>query len=308
MKTKSIQKREQIKKLLRKGWTTRGIARKVKVSLRDVSQARQELGLHFAMFELKQQKQELEQDIAQLLQQKNAAITGAIASMNDEEISIVIDSIESRQIEQRETEEMRAEYSSLEELLEQDPVASYRGRMGNKTAGLLSLLDRHGKFPETLTRKQAELILMGRELKPTSLTANGRVRWEYNMDELAEHFHMEEQELIDHLEYIKAKKIRMDDLKGRLDEAEAREQERNQERQTSDILERFISDVCFECEGLDIKTSELYSVYKQWAENEGADRYILTPTAFELRMRGRYKVEIKEDGNYYRDVLASVAY
>ena len=308
MKTKSIQKREQIKKLLRKGWTTRGIARKVKVSLRDVSQARQELGLHFAMFELKQQKQELEQDIAQLLQQKNAAITGAIASMNDEEISIVIDSIESRQIEQRETEEMRAEYSSLEELLEQDPVASYRGRMGNKTAGLLSLLDRHGKFPETLTRKQAELILMGRELKPTSLTANGRVRWEYNMDELAEHFHMEEQELIDHLEYIKAKKIRMDDLKGRLDEAEAREQERNQERQTSDILERFISDVCFECEGLDIKTSELYSVYKQWAENEGADRYILTPTAFELRMRDRYKVEIKEDGNYYRDVLASVAY
>ena len=308
MKTKSIQKREQIKKLLRKGWTTRGIARKVKVSLRDVSQARQELGLHFAMFELKQQKQELEQDIAQLLQQKNAAITGAIASMNDEEISIVIDSIESRQIEQRETEEMRAEYSALEELLEQDPVASYRGIMGNKTAGLLSLLDRHGKFPETLTRKQAQLILMGRELKPTSLTANGRVRWAYIIDELAEHFHMEEQKLIDHLEYIKAKKIRMDDRKGRIDDTATVDQARNQARQESYILAKFISDVCFECEGLDIKTSELYSVYKQWAENEGADRYILTPTAFELRMRDRYKVEIKEDGNYYRDVLASVAY
>jgi len=297
--------------LLRKGWTTRRIAKKVKVSLRDVSQARQELGLHFAMFELKQQKQELEQDIAHLLQQRNAAITSAIESMNDEEISTVIDSIESRQIEQRGLGEIRAEYSSLEELLEQDPVASYRGRMGKKTASLLSLLDRNGKLPETLTRKQAQLILMGRELKPTSLNANGRVRWEYIIDELAEHFHIEEQELIDRLGYIKAKKIKMDDLKSCIDDAAAADQARNQARQENYILERFIADECFEGEVMPpvliIKASELYSVYKQWAESEGMlDRQILTSTAFELRMRDHYQVEIKEDGKYYRGVFASV--
>jgi hypothetical protein len=332
MKPKSIQKREQIKKLLEKGWTTRGIAKKAKVSLRDVGKARQELDLHFAMPELVKQKQELEQDIDRLRRLKKEAITGTIESMTDEEldaISAKIDSIKSVRDEQRELEERHNEYQGIKEYLEQDAVASYRVKSGTRKVidkvstkelgkpvykqidvyfGLTNLLTRTGDWPKDVTVKKVKLLLMGRELKPSTMTSKGRVKWEYVTDELADHFHMSEQELIKSTEYIRKQKTRMKTLKGRIDEAEAREQEQNQERQTSDILERFISDVCFECEGLDIKTSELYSVYKQWAENEGADRYILTPTAFELRMRDRYKVEIKEDGNYYRDVLASVAY
>ena len=121
--------------------------------------------------------------------------------------------------------EMSQEIQGMKEFLEQDLVASYRGTMGKRTTGLLSLLDKSGKFPETLTPKQAELVLMGRELLPNALNAEGRVRWEYIMDELAEHFHMTEREFINHLENLKATRLRMNDLKGLIDDAVARKTE-----------------------------------------------------------------------------------
>ena len=92
MRKKTPRKREKIKTLLEEGWSTRRIAKKVKVSLRDVSKTREEMGLRYGIVKRKEQtvkekiaslnsmyakhKQELEQDIAQLDQQKKATADG----------------------------------------------------------------------------------------------------------------------------------------------------------------------------------------------------------------------------------------
>ena len=246
MKTKSIQKREQIKKLLEKGWTTRSIAKEVKASLRDIGQARQELDLHFAMPELVKQKQELEQDIDRLRRLRKEAIKGTIESMTDEEldaISAKIDSIKSVRDEQRELEKRHNEYQGIKEYLEQDAVASYRVKSGTRKVidkvstkelgkpvykqidvyfGLTNLLTRTGDWPKDVTVKKVKLLLMGRELKPSTMTSKGRVKWEYVTDELADHFHMSEQELIKSIEYLRKQKNRMETLKERIGEAEVR--------------------------------------------------------------------------------------
>jgi hypothetical protein len=139
---------------------------------------------------------------------------------------LFLDTFEARMVEiDRMAGEMSQEIEGMKNFLEQDVVASYRGTMGKRTTSLLSLLDKSGKFPETLTPKQAELLLMGRELKPNVLTAEGRVRWEYVMDELADHFHMTEREFINHLENLKATRLRITDLKGLIDDAVVRKTE-----------------------------------------------------------------------------------
>ena len=246
MKAKSIQKREQIKQLLKYNWTTRNIAKEVKASLREVGQARKELDLQFAMPELVKQKQELEQDIDRLRLLKKEAVTDTIESMTDEErdaISAKIDSLNSVRDEQRELEEMHNEYQGIKEYLEQDTVASYRVKSGTRKVidkvstkelgkpvykqidvyfGLTDLLTKEDNWPETITVRQAKLLLMGRKLKPSTMTSKGRVRWEYVIDELADHFHMSEQELIKSIEYLRKQKNRMETLKERIGEAEVR--------------------------------------------------------------------------------------
>lgn len=123
--------------------------------------------------------------------------------------------------------EQADEIAGLKEFLATDPIATYRGMMGERYVGLTALLTRGGRWPETLTNKQAQLILMGREIKPTSLTKGGRVRWEYVVDELAEHFNMTEREFITHIESIRLAKVTISDLELLIADAGVRSKQLN---------------------------------------------------------------------------------
>lgn len=112
-----------------------------------------------------------------------------------------------------EIEEMGSEAWEAEGIrafLATDKVATYKGTMGKRTVGLTTLL-KHGQWPDSLTQKEAQVVLMGRDIKDAVLTPEGRVRWEYVLDELADHFGMTEQQLIDHVEYIRKMKVAAED-------------------------------------------------------------------------------------------------
>ncbi|MBU1449206.1 hypothetical protein KKF45_05170 [Patescibacteria group bacterium] len=69
------------------------------------------------------------------------------------------------------------------------------------------------KWPETLTRQQAEMVLMGRKLRPEFVTKQGRVRWEYILDELLEQLGFKsEDDMIGAIERFVAQKRRFRDL------------------------------------------------------------------------------------------------
>lgn len=107
-----------------------------------------------------------------------------------------------------ETEELIA---VKEEFLAQDPVATYRGKVGKKTTSLMSFLQGR-QWPDSVTVNQAEMLLMGKKPSP-AVVKKGRVGWEYVMDQLAEHFGMTEQGLIDHIENIRAQQEELADMK-----------------------------------------------------------------------------------------------
>ena len=121
--------------------------------------------------------------------------------------------------------EMSQEAQGIKEFVDSDPIACYRGKKYGQKVGLIYLLDKGGKFPDTVSRKQAELLLMGRELKAGAFDKKGRVRWEYVLDELADHFQMSEQQLIDHVENIADQKSRLSDMQVLISEAADREKE-----------------------------------------------------------------------------------
>lgn len=102
------------------------------------------------------------------------------------------------------------ELIGMREFLENDPVAVYRGHVGKQKLSLISLV-KQGNFPETVIVKQAQMLKMGKEVSP-AVIKKGRVSWEYVMDELADHFHMNEQQLINHMEKIAHFKVTVDDL------------------------------------------------------------------------------------------------
>jgi len=100
--------------------------------------------------------------------------------------------------------------AGVKEFLASDAVATYRGQVGKRRLSLMSLL-KEGTWPETLSKREAELLLMGRVLKPGSINKRGRVPWERVIDELADHFGMTEQQLIDRIEAIARYKLDLDD-------------------------------------------------------------------------------------------------
>jgi len=120
-------------------------------------------------------------------------------------------------------EKYSAELGALDDFLSTDLVAQFRGTMGKRRMSLTSILTKEGEWPETLTRKQAEVIMLGREVKPSSLTPEGRVKWEYVLDELADEFNMSEQELIEAIEHIRLAKNQQRDFQMLLRDAENRE-------------------------------------------------------------------------------------
>jgi len=118
--------------------------------------------------------------------------------------------------------EQSRELGGIREFLESDPIAVYRGFVGKKKVPLTSLLVR-GRWPETVTRKQAFMLRMGKEPSPSSLTKEGRVKWEYIVDELSEHFHISEQEFINRLEKLASYKQQEADLLILIRNAEGRQ-------------------------------------------------------------------------------------
>jgi len=126
--------------------------------------------------------------------------------------------------------EQQRELEGREEYLSTDPVASHRAeitittRKGTKRAKKVALTDvlKGGRMPETLTKRNAQILLMGRDLKPGAFDKAGRVRWEYIIDELADYFHMEEQELVNRIEHIADTKEDVRALRITIDAAEQR--------------------------------------------------------------------------------------
>jgi len=115
------------------------------------------------------------------------------------------------------------ELGAIEDELTYDPVARYRGFIGAKPVTLLSVLRGEGEWPETVTLKEAEFLKMGQPVKP-SVVKKGRVPWEYCLDELADHFKMGEQQLIDKIKYLKEMQIKADDLKVIIAQAKQRKE------------------------------------------------------------------------------------
>ena len=94
--------------------------------------------------------------------------------------------------------------AGLREFITTDPVASYRFELPKSATRkravsykLTDALTPGGEWPELLTMRQAEVLMMGRAIKPTSIVkVKGveKVRCEYIIDEIAEHFKMSEEE------------------------------------------------------------------------------------------------------------------
>jgi hypothetical protein len=127
-------------------------------------------------------------------------------------------------------DELQAELDAAQEWLGADPVAKHTGkevtytRKGKKVTRKYKITSMlvEGKMPETLTPQKARYLLMGRELKRGAFDKAGNVRWEYIIDELAEHFHMGEQELVNRIEQIARTERRVTELKSLVRDAEAR--------------------------------------------------------------------------------------
>jgi hypothetical protein len=146
----------------------------------------------------------------------------AFRVMTYEDRTAFRDAMDNRLLElQQMVSEQSEELSGIREFLQTDPVATYRGHVGRKKVALTSLLVR-GKWPETITVKQAEMLLRGKTPSASSMTKGGRVRWEYVIDELADSFNMTEQGLIDKLENIADLKQKQADLEKLIDVAESR--------------------------------------------------------------------------------------
>lgn len=129
-------------------------------------------------------------------------MSAAFRNLGDEPISELKDGLKSyREVLENELTEFEGVASSAREYLEVDRAASYRVQVQRRVKGsggtlsqrtrsirLFSVLDRYGgQFPETLTRREAEMFMQGRQLRQNVLTKDGkRVRPEFILDEISE--------------------------------------------------------------------------------------------------------------------------
>jgi len=94
------------------------------------------------------------------------------------------------------------------EFMATDPIASYRVMVGQKRVGLEYFIGRkEGEFKESFTLKEARALGMRPDWHPFTRTKDNRIPREVVLDELAAHFNMSEQELIDHIEELGKLKI-----------------------------------------------------------------------------------------------------
>lgn len=104
--------------------------------------------------------------------------------------------------------EHEMELAGIREFLKTDPVATYHGLVKGKPVPLTTVL-RFGQFPETFSIDEAKMLMMGRAPKTI---VKGRVPRSVVIDELADHFGITEQELIDQIESIRVQRETANDL------------------------------------------------------------------------------------------------
>jgi hypothetical protein len=117
------------------------------------------------------------------------------------------------------------EIAAIKEMLANDRVASYQvpktytrtvngvKQISTRNVGLTDILGSTGQMKENLTIREAKILLNGKDPSPTSIMPNGRVMWEYVMDQMAEDLGFKsEDEFIKHLETIAAYKNRLKEL------------------------------------------------------------------------------------------------
>ena len=105
--------------------------------------------------------------------------------------------------------EQESELATITEFLKTDAVALYHGTIRGKRVPLTSVLVR-GEFPETFSIEEARMLMMG---KAPKTVVKGRVPRSVVADELADHFKMTEQQLIDHIEFIRTQRTTAKDLR-----------------------------------------------------------------------------------------------
>ena len=84
-----------------------------------------------------------------------------------------------------------------------DPIATYRVNVGDKKVGLEYFIGRkEGELKSSFTLKEARALAMSPNWHPFTRTTDNRIPREVVLDELADHFKIEEQELIDRIEEL----------------------------------------------------------------------------------------------------------
>ena len=100
------------------------------------------------------------------------------------------------------------EYEELElagkqEFIATDTIASYKVFVGKKPVGLDYFISKkEGGIKSSFTLFEARALAMRPDWNPFTRTKDARIPREVVLDELADHFQMSEQELIDHIEEL----------------------------------------------------------------------------------------------------------
>ena len=102
-----------------------------------------------------------------------------------------------------------AEYYEAQELagkmefLQNDPIASFRAKVGQKSVGLEYFVDRkEGAIKKSFTLKEARALAMRPDWQPFTRTKSGRVPREVVLDQLADKFNIPEDDLVEYIENL----------------------------------------------------------------------------------------------------------
>jgi hypothetical protein len=169
--------------------------------------------------------------------QQELTMMGKVTRVVDpEDVRVLQDE---RQALEQVLNEAYAERDVLKEMLANDPVANYTWpetytrsvggvlKTYTRILGLDSIIPKSrafkGQWPESITQKQALNLMMGKKPSPSSIRPDGRVKWEYVMDQLTEHFGMQsEDELIAAIEKLAEQKAQLADLPNHIKAMEGR--------------------------------------------------------------------------------------
>jgi putative DNA primase/helicase len=90
-----------------------------------------------------------------------------------------------------------------------------------------------------------------------------------------------------------------------LSEPQSIKDQRNEYRTEMDVVELFIEECCFRKEKEKEKSKSLYSVYREWARDNG--QYLMSSTKFGKEMGNKF-TKIRSNGSYYRGITLKDEY